>query len=342
MIYFNLNIDLFYEQELAKDSDVKAIACIEYPILHIIAKTNEITEEDYDQLDRFIVDIALKSNGISIEKISDLTGINPSVFWYRAKDLHKQDYILLKNDEIIIPNQLGLEFLNDLDFEREIVKTRSFLLDGVTHIPLKCYFYREGKENLITDEEKDKYGNKIFNPAIIPNPPDKNLKNKILKIPVDERANYNIPAGLKDIIDFDFFIMTYPLTIVLSRTKDGRTKKRLIDCNGFYSDEECVEHWQNEHEANIRKIEILIPDDRAKDGKRNTSIQFQNNWGKPRTEISNRIFNAEWSKVQSVVAEHYDLTTISKSNLIVDDFGIQLIVDEMLFQTTKTNKEENN
>ena len=86
MIQFNLNIDLFYEFELAKDSEVKAIACIEYPILHIIAKT-ETTEEDYDHLDRFIVDAAFKSNGINIENLSDLTGINTSVFWYRAKEL---------------------------------------------------------------------------------------------------------------------------------------------------------------------------------------------------------------------------------------------------------------
>jgi len=341
MIQFNLNIDLFYEFELAQDSEVKAIACIEYPILHIIAKTKETTEEDYDHLDRFIVDAAFKSNGINIEKLSDLTGINTSVFLYRAKELVKQDYITVENEEIIIPNPLGLEFLNDLEFEREIVKTRSFLLDGVTHSPLKSYFYKEGKENLISDDEKDKYGNKIFNPAIIPNPPDKNLKNKIIEIPIDERANYNIPAGLKDISDFDFFIMTYPLTIVLSRTKEGRTRKRLIDCNGFYSDEECVEQWQKEHEADIRKLEILINEfERAKEGKKNTAIQFQNNWGKPRTEISKRIFNTEWSKVHSLVSKQYDLAEISKSNLVVDDFSIQLKVDEKIFLTAKANKKK--
>lgn len=340
MIQFNLNIDLFYEFELAKDSEVKAIACIEYPILHIIAKTRETTEEDYDQLDRFIVDAAFKSNGINIVKLSDLTGINTSVFWYRAKELVKQGYIKVENEEILIPNPLGLEFLNDLEFEREIIKTRSFLLDGVTHTPLKSYFYREGKENLISDDEKDKYGNKIFNPAIIPNPPDKNLKNKILEIPIDERANYNIPSGLKDITDFDFFIMTYPLTIVLSRTKDGRTKKRLLDCNGFYSDEECVENWQKEHEANIRKIEILIHDEKAKEGKKNTAILFQNNWAKPRTEISKRIFSADWSKVHSLISKQYDLSEISKSNLLFDDFSIQLKVDEKLFLTVKANKKK--
>lgn len=359
MIQFNLNIDLFYEFELTNDSEVKAIACIEYPILHIIAKTKETTEEDYDHLDRFIVDVAFKSKGIKIENLSELTGINTSVFWYRTKELVKQDYITVENEEIIIPNQLGLEFLNNIEFEREIAKTRSFLLDGVTHAPLKSYFYKEGKENLISDDEKDKYGNKIFNPAMIPNPPNKNLKNKIIEIPIDERANYNIPAGLKDITDFDFFIMTYPLTIVLSRTKDGRTKKRLIDCNGFYSDEDCVEHWQKDHESNIRKTEVFISQTEVnRDGKKNTLFQIQNNWGKPRTEISQRIFNIDWSKFQSFVSIQreylnnykaknnldfeipwlYEFAVIQRENFIIDDFQIQVIVNEQLFQTKGANK----
>jgi|GEM_PF-5291655 len=58
MIQFNLNIDLFYEYELKSGSSVKAIATIEYPIIHLIAKTIEVTEEEYDELDRFIVQTA--------------------------------------------------------------------------------------------------------------------------------------------------------------------------------------------------------------------------------------------------------------------------------------------
>ena len=341
MIQFNLNIDLFYEFELKNDSEVKAIACIEYPVIHIIAKTRETTEEDYDHLDRFIVDTAIIANGISIENIADLTGINPSVFLYRAKELEKQKLVLIENGLKIIPESLGIDFLNDENFEREIIRTRSFLLDGVTHLPLLSYFYKEGKENLITDNEKDKRGIKVFNPAIIPNPPDKDLKAKILSIPVDERANYNIPPGLKDITDFDFYLMTYPLTITLSRTKEGGTRKRLIDCNEFYSNEECVSHWQKDLDADIRKTEVLVAEfEKHIDNKPTKAIQFQNNWGKPRTEISKRVFNTEWSKVHSLVAKQYDLSEISKANLIVNDFEVQLKVDEKLFQSKKLNKKK--
>src|ERR1700741_1431597 len=110
MIQFNLNIDLFYEFELKKDSEVKAIACIEYPVIHIIAKTTETTEEDYDHLDRFIVDAARKTDGISIDDIADLTGISPSVFLYRAKALQRQNLVTIENLEKIFPEKLGIDF----------------------------------------------------------------------------------------------------------------------------------------------------------------------------------------------------------------------------------------
>lgn len=341
MIQFNLNIDLFYEFELKNDSELKAIVCIEYPIIHIIARTRETTEEEYDRLDRFIVEAARKAGGISIKQIADLSGIGSNVFLYRAKELEKQKYIIIENQDKIVPEKLGIEFLNDPDFEREIMKTRSFLLDGVTHYPLPSYFYKDGKENLISDSEKDKRGIKIFNPAIIPNPPDRNLKNKILTIPIEERANFNIPAGLKDISDFDFYLMTYPLTIIFSRTNEGKTKKRLIDCNGFYADEECVSHWQKELETDIRKAEVLITEfEKVVDNKPSKIIQFQNNWGKPRTEISKRIFNVDWSRIHSVVSRHYDISELNKTNLVIDDFSIQLKVDEKLFHSKKLNKKK--
>ncbi len=361
MIQFNLNIDLFYELELKKDSYVKAIACIEYPIIHIIAKTKETTEEDYDHLDRFIVDTASKSDGINIENIADLTGISPSVFLYRAKEMEKQGLVTVENLERINIEKQGLDFLNDLNFERQIIKTRSFLLDGVSHAPLPSYFYKEGKENLISDSEKDKRGIRIFNPAIIPNPPDRNLKSKILEISIDERANFSIPVGLKDIIDFDFYLMTYPLAVVLSKTREGRTKKRLVDCNGFYADDECVSLLQKELATELNKTEIEIAQlEINKEGKKHFLIQVQNNWAKPRTEARNRIFNFEWSKFQSFVEYQrnqlltykqnihldfeipwlFELSKIRKENFVIEETKIQVLVNKKLFETDGLNKKK--
>ena len=102
MIHFNLNIERLYEAELKNDSEVKAIACIEYPVIHIIAKTLESMEEDYDGLDRFIVQTAYRHLGVSLNQFSELTGLNPGVFRYRAEELVKQQYISFV-DDIISP-----------------------------------------------------------------------------------------------------------------------------------------------------------------------------------------------------------------------------------------------
>ncbi len=135
MIHFNLNIDLFYDFELMSGSEIKAISCIEYPVLHIIAKTIETVEEDYDELDKFIVRTALKCQGIRTEQLAELTGVNRNIFVYRAEELEKQQYIIFANDIIQIKDK-GNKFVNDTTFERQIERTRSFLLDGSTHSEL--------------------------------------------------------------------------------------------------------------------------------------------------------------------------------------------------------------
>lgn len=253
MIHFNLNIKLFYNFELENDSKIRAIAVIEYPILYIIAKTLETMEEEYDELDKFIVKSAYKHEGFTIQQLSELTGLGSGVFEYRVAVLEKQGYISLIGNTIF-PIEKGMKFMMESTFKREIEKTRHFLLDGVTHQPLKSYFYKDGKDYLISEDERDLYGNKLFNPSIIHNPPSKYIQQHILNIPIDERLRYNIPEGLKEIKDYDFVLKTYPVAIVFSRTRAGITKKRLIDLNGISADEECVNNWQNSLTEEIKKV----------------------------------------------------------------------------------------
>lgn len=340
MIHFNLNIDLFYDFELKNDSEVKAIACIEYPVLHIIAKTLETMEEEYDELDKFIVQTTYKHEGFSIQQFSELTGLGSGVFDYRAEELIQQQYISI-TDETISPIEKGMEFLNDPTFEREIEKTRSFLLDGVTHQPLKSYFYKDGKDYLISEEEKDSYGNKLFNPSIIHNPPSKSIQQLILNIPVEERLRYNIPVGIKEIKNYDFVLMTYPLTIVLSKTKSGKTQKRLVDLNGFYADEECVSHWQKSFEDEINKVEIIIEErDVTRNEATTRKIHFKNNWAKTRTADGNRIFNITKDKLKHFIQKLYGLQSVDENNIFLNDQEIKIKVDKKLFESEGADKKK--
>jgi hypothetical protein len=340
MIQFNLNIDLFYEYELKNNSEVKAIACIEYPILHIIAKTVETMQEEYDELDKFIVQTAYKYGGFSKMHFSDLTGLGIGVFDFRVKELIKQQYISL-SDDLISPIEKGLQFLNDPTFERQIERTRSFLLDGITLQPLKGHFYKDGKENLISAEEKDLWGNKLFNPAIIFNPPSKQVQQSILDIPVDERSHYNIPVGLKGIKDYDFVLMTYPVAIVLSRAKSGIAKKKLVDLNGFYADEESVTQWQKSLQDEIGKMEVLIEE---KDVTRNEATtkrtQFKNNWGKTRTADSNRIFNITKDRLKYFIQKLYGFKSIEGKSIFLNELEVGILVDRNLFESEGTDKKK--
>jgi len=145
MIYFNLNIDLFFENEADANSYIKAITCIEYPILHIIAKTLENSEEEYDLIDRFILKAALINPINCIQTLAGLTGIKKELFEYRSNELEKQGLITYDGSGNINLLHDGIEYISNEHFPRYVHKTRSFLLDGITHEPLLRFFIMKVK-----------------------------------------------------------------------------------------------------------------------------------------------------------------------------------------------------
>lgn len=340
MIHFNLNIDLFYDFELKKDSIVKCIACIEYPVIHIIAKTKETIEEEFDELDKFIVKSAIEFEGLSVSELSTMTGLSPNVFEFRAKELDKQELITYENENII-PTSEGVEYISNEKFERNIIKTRSFLLDGYTHQPMKSYFYREGKDNLISEEERDSWGNKLFNPAIIHTPPTKRLNDLITEIPIEDRNDYNIPIGLRTIIDYDFKLMTYPIGIVLSTTSTGAINKRIVDINGFYANEDCIIEIQNLLKDEINNLEIIVEE---KETKVNESIQkkihFKNSWSKTNISENKRIFNLTQEKAKYFIQRLYNIESLNDNNFSVTDRDIVIKVDLNLFESKNIDKKK--
>lgn len=340
MIHFNLNIDLFYDFELMSGSEIKAISCIEYPVLHIIAKTIETVEEDYDELDKFIVRTALKCQGIRTEQLAELTGVNRNIFVYRAEELEKQQYIIFANDIIQIKDK-GNKFVNDTTFERQIERTRSFLLDGSTHKPLKSFFYNEGKSSLISEEEKDAFGYKLFNPAVIHSPPTRYTNQNILDIPINERVDYNIPVGLKEIIDYDFVLMTFPIAIVMARSKSGEIRKKLYDLNGFYADEKPLNTWQKLIEHEISKVEITIEEKvSVKNDQRNSKIHFRNNWPNTNSVTDNRIFNFSIEKAKPFIQRLFNLSSIDDNSIELNDYSIKINIDKKLFETKDADRKK--
>ncbi|MDO9253901.1 MAG: hypothetical protein Q7U54_00210 [Bacteroidales bacterium] len=339
MIHFNLNIDTFYDLEYDNGIEVKAIACIEYPILHIIAKTLEVMEEDYDELDKFIVQTSLINVGFSIQEFTELTGLSPEVFIYRANELVKQDYITFKAG-IITPKETGLNFLNNPVFKREIQKTRSFVIDGITHKPLQSYFYKEGKEYLISEYEKDNWGNKIFNPSIIHNPPTNKTIELILSVPIEERSSYNIPVGLIEILDFDFVLLTYPLAVEFSTDSEKKINKKIIDGFSRYMSSSSIEIWQEMLENEIGKLEVLI-EEKAENRSRDTKkIQLKNNWGSIKYSSSDKIFSFTSEQLKYFICKNYNISNISNENILSNEYELSLCIDSKLFLTEGVNKKK--
>lgn len=338
MIHFHLNIEKFYESELEINSEVRAIACIEYPVIHLIAKTIESMEEKYDELDRFIVRTSYINNGYNIKQFSDMTGLGPGVFNYRVKELAKQKYVIIDKGNIK-PIEKGVKFINSIAFEREIVKTRSFILDGVTHSPLRNYFYKEGSKCFISEEQKDHRGNRIINPGIIFNPPTKNIIENIFKIPLEERLLYNIPSGIKKILDYDFELLTYPILIVLSTQENGKTKKKFVDGYSHKQNSDTLAIWQNRLLKEINKTEILIEEKELNvETSKPKRVTFRSNWGNSMSGSEKHIFNITKEKLSFFVCRQFGLSSINDENIELTENQIRIKIDKPLLETEGADK----
>ena len=215
------------------------------------------------------------------------------------------------------------------------------MLDGFTHRPLKNYFYKEGKDYLISEEERDSWGNKVFNPSIIHNPPGKDVVQNITTIPIEDRLQYNIPVGLKEIKDYHFVLMTYPLPIVFSINKEGKVCKRIIDGFTLNSNTEDIDTWQKQLDDEIEKTEILIEE---KSVERNSiqskRIQFKNNWGNSRTTIGKRIFNITPGQLIYFIQKLYNIKSLNDSKILLSPNGIKIRVDKEFFETQGVDKKK--
>lgn len=336
MIHFFLNIDKYYESELDSGLETIAMICIEYPVIHMIAQTIETMEEEFDELDKFIVQVAYSNNGYHLNQFSELTGLNKGVFSYRGKELVKQKYITLE-DEIIFPIEKGVEFLNNPTFEREIQKTRSFLVDGVTHEPLKGYFYKDGNQHFVTEEQKDFRGFKIFNPSLVYTPPNKDIIGKVLSIPEHQRLDYCIPVGLKSISDYDFSFMTYPIILVISKDKAGKISRKLIDGFSQRLNVDTLNAWQSRMEKEIQNCHIFGEEFQI-DGRLDKIYILKSSWGTQKIVSENAALDVSKFNIDFFIKRQYNLSHSIVGKYEIGSDGIKLKVDRTFFEGSGTDK----
>lgn len=336
MIHFSLYIDKFYESEFESGLEVLSMICIEYPIIHMVAQTNESMEEEYDELDRFIVRVAHTNNGFNLSQFSELTGLSKAVFKYRAKELVRQKYIVLKEDEII-PVDKGIDFLNNPVFEREIIKTRSFLVDGVTHEPLRDFFYKEGSKHLVSDDERDSRGFKVFNPSLVHTPPNKNIVSKILGIQEQQRIEFCIPVGLKSITDYDFSLMTYPIVLVMSRDKSGKVIKKMIDGFRPKLNVDTLNIWQTRLVKEIQDCHIFV-EETSVEGNPEKRYILKSSWGTPKTFNENAVLDISKSKLGFFIKRLYSIEQSIEEKIEISKSEVKLMIDRTFFECSGPDK----
>lgn len=341
MSRFNLNIDLFYQSELESGNELKAIATLEYPIIHLIARTEENTKDDYDHLDRFILETALKFNGFRSLDFENLTGLKKEIFNFRGNELVKQGYLTHIEDGLYILTTNGEKQAKEPKIERLVVKTRSFLVDGIDHQPIPKYFYTEGKPFLISEEQVDRRGNKKYSPSIIHTPPNNLTTHNIMEIDIADRSKYNLPTGLKRLFDYDFHLMTFPIGIAMFKRKNGEITKKVINCFEFYSEYEVLDTISKKIENEISHLEVdILEYDVEKEDKKSKRTLFGNNWSKLRKESTNKIFNIDKSKLIKIIQREYYLDDgiFDPDWLTVSEDSINLTVTEKLLNISTNNK----
>lgn len=337
MIDFNLKLNILIENLSAVGKQIKAISCIEYPILHIIANTTEQTEEEYDTLDKFIIEAAYKYKAVSISILSALTDLHPRILLNRCKQLSKEKYINILDQDVIIPVDAGITRINDPVYERLIKKTRTFLLDGVTHNPLPAYFYRDGLEFLLSEEIKDAFGKKIINPCMVHTPPGPQLVDSILAIKQESRIDYHIPVGLKEFNDYDFKLMTFPVGIVFIEGENNEITKRLLNCNEPYADFATTEMWEVVLQKDLRQTCITWNSTSRTDHQEQRTF-LTSGWGKHGSGNEQSVYDLSPLTVVALLKNHFKLSNIETNCLQITSKDLILTIDHTFFTQKQTYK----
>ncbi|AJH14541.1 hypothetical protein MPR_1359 [Myroides profundi] len=191
-----------------------------------------------------IVYFILANPKIDVKSIGPFLGLKSRILNQRIRGLVR-DKILIKEKTYYNLTKLAIDVYIDKKEERVYEGSYDFYVDGVGLRPLSEDFYNYSyiEEESFIDTEKEAFNKrrqKKYQPDVVSNVPDlKIVKDNILQISKDNRKDFKIPQGLKDLIGIEPKRMALELLVSVVRCcKTNTITKEFINGHAFYNKQE--------------------------------------------------------------------------------------------------------
>lgn len=233
----SLNIELHYDALQEQGfGELRAVACVQYPIYCIHAKIIDSTPEQLDKFDKAILGL-IQTSQLDSEGISAVLGITKRLIEERTNKLIEEGLLSGKKNNLKLTEQ-GVGFLEHGTEKRLRRKAIDFYIDGISLNPLnKTFTWRHSSDFISEDDSRnvtkrngDTFVHRPFAPDLVHEVIDaETLKKNVEVLTAEERSEFEIPVGLEKVESFSLTMLTFPTLISLC---DSGSVNKLV-ANGF-------------------------------------------------------------------------------------------------------------
>lgn len=244
MAKFRINIEELNDSLNKNSKELLGVFCIQYPFFCLHSQILYTSNDELEGIDTMIIYFILANPEIEVKSIGKFLGLESRIINQRIRGLVR-DMILSKEKSYYKLTELAIKVYVEKTEQRVFVGSYDFYVDGVGLKPLSEDFYNYSyiQENSFIETEKQNFNKKNqrgFQPDIVSNVPDlKIIRDNILQIAKENRKEYNIPQGLRDLTDIEPQRMALELLVaVVKCTKTDTITKEFINGHAFYNKQE--------------------------------------------------------------------------------------------------------
>lgn len=354
MATLRLDYEKLFKAFEKQNRRIIGIFTLQYPVYCIHATIEDVTVDPLDHFDQLLVQIIASKGNVSTFVLSSLLGISKSVVEGRIRMLVYEDLLLQNSNYYALTEKAVAVYINKTA-ERVHIRSYDFYVDGLTLKPLKKVFYKNYKSKLVSEndnyfrktQENERKIGRLMKPDMVHCPIDiEKVVSNIKDIKANERDDFGIPSGFRNIKELSHTKMTFQVLVVASTDGqkiykemiDGFAAESYLENSDFYDD--IKQHIKDFEKNVINKIQNLIFQFQEPQFKKDHTKSFDemiiSNW----SEIdnfpgcSNQIFSKNFSQVKSIVKKKIGVEIELPEDFLENKKAIEISVDSKMLKNS--------
>ena len=354
MATLRLDYEKLFEAFEKKNRKLIGVFTLQYPVYCIHSTIEDVTVDPLDHFDQILVQIIASKDDVSTFVLSSLLGVSKSVVEDRIRMLVNEDLLVQNTDSYSLTEKAISVYINKTA-ERIHIRSYDFYVDGLTLRPLKKVFYKNYKSKLVSEHDnyfrinkkEEKIIERSMKPDMVHCPIDvEKVVSNIMEITVNDRDDFGIPSGFRNINELSHTKMTFQVLVVASTDGqeiykemiDGFATESYLENSDFFDD---IKKHVVDFEKNIsNKIQNLIFKFQEEKFKKDHTKLFDemliSNWPEidKYNEYSNQIFSENFSQVKNIVKKKIGIEIEFSKDFLENKKAIEIKVDSKMLKNS--------